>query len=88
MSARTEDQVIEVNITEDTVYLMLADGRVIGNPLSWHPWLAQATDAQRRNVELYELTAFWPDLDEGLDVTEMMKGEPPRIAAAPAEGQA
>lgn len=87
MSTRPEDQVIGVKITGDTVYLMLDDGRVIGNPLSWHPWLAQATDEQRRNVELYELTAFWPDLDEGLDVTEMMKGEPPRIAAVPSEGQ-
>ena len=88
MSVRTEDQVIGVSITHDSVYLTLGDGRVIGNPLGWHPWLAQATDAQRRNVELFELTAFWPDLDEGLDVTEMMKGEPPRIAAVPTEGQA
>lgn len=88
MSTRAEDQVVGVSITPDAVYLTLSDGRVIGNPLSWHPWLAQATEAQRRNVELYELTAFWPDLDEGLDVAEMMKGEPPRIAAVPTEGQA
>lgn len=88
MNARTEDLVIAVNITSDTVYLTLGDGRVIGNPLNWHPWLAQATDEQRRKLELYELTAFWPDLDEGLDVTEMMKGEPPRVAAIPGEGRA
>jgi len=39
-----------------------------------------ATAEQRANVELYELSAYWPDLDDSLDVEEMMKGMPPRIA--------
>jgi hypothetical protein len=74
------DRVIAVEFTNEAVYLRLADGRVIGNPLEWHPWLQAATPEQRLNVELYDLSAYWPDLDDGLDVEEMMKGMPPRIA--------
>lgn len=72
--------VIGIIYTEADVYLRLADGRVIGNPLDWHPWLAKATSQQRQNVEMYELSAYWPELDDGLDAEEMMKGMPPRIA--------
>lgn len=73
------DQVVAVDFQDDTVYLRLADGRVIGNPLDWHTWLAQATPEQRTNVEMHELSVYFPDLDDGLDVDEMMKGMPPRL---------
>lgn len=74
------DQVIEVNFRDDTVFIHLADGRVIGNPLAWHPWLMAASPEQRAHAELYEMSVHWPDLDDGLDVAEMMKGIPPRLA--------
>ena len=73
------DQVVAVDFQGDMVYLRLADGRVIGNPLEWHPWLAQATQEQRTNVEMHELSVYFPDLDDGLDVEEMIKGMPPRL---------
>jgi hypothetical protein len=31
------------------------------------------------------LSVYWPDLDDGLDVDEMMKGVPPRLAHKPSE---
>lgn len=74
------DQVVAVELRDEMVYLRLADGRIVGNPLEWHPWLAAATPEQRGNVEQYELSVYFPDLDEGLDVEEMMKGIPPRLA--------
>lgn len=77
---RENDLVVEVNFQSDIVYLRFADGRIVGNPIHWHPWLEKATAEQRANVELYELSVYWPDLDDGLDVEEMMKGTPPRIA--------
>jgi hypothetical protein len=73
------DQVAAVDYQDEMVYLHLADGRVIGNPLEWHPWLAAATAEQRANVELYELSIYFPELDDGLDVESMMKGMPPRL---------
>jgi len=77
---KNADLAVAIEIQNDTIFLRLADGRVIGNPLDWHPWLASASPEQRANVEMYELTVYFPDLDDGLDVTEMMKGMPPRIA--------
>ena len=74
------DQVVAVEFQDKSVFLRLADGRMIGNPLSWHPWLAAATTEQRANVEMYELSVYFPELDDGLDVEEMMKGIPPRLA--------
>ncbi len=79
-----KDRVIAVTFDEDTVYLHLHDGRVIGNPLIWHPWLMNATEEQRSVVEYYELSAYWPGLDDGLDIEEMMKGSPPRLPRVPA----
>ena len=72
-----KDQV--VNMANGVVYLTLADGRVIGNLLDWYPWLAAATPEQQANVELYVLSAYWPDLDDGIDVAKMLKGIPPRL---------
>jgi hypothetical protein len=81
-SAATNDQVVAVDIRENKVYVTVADGRVIGSPLDWYPWLAQATPEQRANVEMYILSAYWPDLDDGIDVVEMLKGIPPRVIRA------
>lgn len=72
------DVVVAVEYDQQNIYLHLADGRVIGNPLEWHAWLARASDDQRANVELYEMSIYFPDLDDGLDVVDMMKGIPPR----------
>ncbi len=74
------DQVVAVEYRDNMVYLRLADGRVIGNPLEWHPWLAAATPDQRAKVEMYVLSVYFPDLDDGLDVQEMLKGMPPRVS--------
>src|SRR5258708_6621187 len=63
-----------VRFDADNVYVVLSDGRVIGNPLSWHPWLVAATAEQRENVELRAFSVDWPDLDEGLDIQGMMQG--------------
>lgn len=73
------DMVVAVEFKDKMVYLRLADGRMIGNPLEWHRWLAAATAEQRAHVEFYELSVYFPDLDDGLDAEEMMKGMPPRL---------
>lgn len=65
------------------VWVTLADGRVIGNPLAWHPWLAAATSEQRANVELNPFDVWWTDLDEGLDIEGMLRGIRPIITATP-----
>ncbi len=73
------NQVVKVEFRDDQIYLHLADGRIIGNPLFWHPWLAAATPEQCQDVEMYELSVYFPILDDGLDVEEMLKGIPPQV---------
>jgi hypothetical protein len=70
---------VAVHFDDQKVYVALADGRVIGNPLGWHPWLVAATPEQRDKIKLYHLSVWWPDLDEGLDIQGMMRGIQPRM---------
>ena len=71
---------VAIRFDDQNIYVILGDGRVIGNPLSWHPWLAAATSAERQKVRLYHLSVWWPELDNGLDIQGMMQGVVPRTA--------
>ena len=73
------DRPAAVHIGSGMVWVTLADGRVIGNPLSWHPWLDHATPEQQANYELSAFSIDWPDLDEGLDIEGMLRGIKPRL---------
>ncbi len=70
----TKDRPVAVEIKNGLVLVTLADGRVIGNPLDWHPWLANATPEQQAHVELHPYSVDWTDLDEGLDIQGMLMG--------------
>jgi hypothetical protein len=47
------DRPVAVEIHEGKVWVTLADGRVIANPLEWHLWLANATVEQQAKIELH-----------------------------------
>lgn len=68
------DLPVSTAISGGMVWVTLADGRVIGNPLAWHPWLEQATPEQQANVEYHAHSVDWPDLYEGLDIQGMLQG--------------
>ncbi len=72
------DRPVAVRIHDGLVSVTLADGRVISNPLDWHPWLARATPQQQARVELRPFSVDWPDLDEGLDIQGMLMGIRPK----------
>jgi hypothetical protein len=74
------DRPVDVSIHDGKVWVTLADGRTIANPLKWHPWLANATPDQQANVELNIFSVDWPELDEGLDVEGMLRGIRPRLS--------
>jgi hypothetical protein len=76
---REKDRPIAVKIHEGLVSVTLADGRVISNPLEWHPWLAAASSEQQANYDCRAFSVDWPDLDEGLDIEGMMQGIRPKI---------
>jgi hypothetical protein len=76
-----KDRPTAVEIRDNFVWVTLADGRVIGNPLAWHSWLASATPEQQAQVEFHHFSVDWTALDEGLDVQGMLMGIRPRRSA-------
>ena len=79
------DRPVAVRFDEQTVWVTLADGRIIGNPLEWHLWLAEATSEQRAKYELRAFSVDWPELDNGLDIEGMLRGIRPINLKQPAQ---
>lgn len=64
----------EVQFTDERAMIHLADGRIMGVPLSWFPPIQRATDEQRQNYSCYGDTVHWHDVDDGIDLTAMLTG--------------
>lgn len=80
-----KDRPVAVHIHDDLVSVTLADGRIISNPLEWHPWLAKASSEQQAHIEFHALSVDWVDLDEGLDIQGMLQGIRPRALESTSE---
>jgi hypothetical protein len=78
-----KDRPIRVDFQPGSVSVTLADGRVISNPIDWHPWLRDTQPHEREHYELRAFSVDWPELDEGLDIEGMLRGVP----SAPAPGR-
>ena len=63
-----------VRFTDSHVIIDMSDGRVLGLPLYFFPWLQNATNTQRRNYQLNYYTVDWEDMDEGIDMVAMLTG--------------
>ena len=75
---------VSVSFDPEYVWVTLKDGRIIGTPLDWYPWLLQATEARRNQIELLPDGIYWPELDEGLEIEGMLQGLRPACAIEPA----
>jgi len=67
-------QAREARFTGEHVRIVLADGRIIGVPLSWFPPIHRATEQQRQNYTCFGDTVYWHDVDDGIDLTAMLTG--------------
>ena len=63
-----------VRFTASHIVIEMADGRILGLPLYYFPWLQNATEAQRQNYQLNYFTVDWEELDEGIDMVAMLTG--------------
>jgi hypothetical protein len=63
-----------VRFDEDTMWVGLADGRVIGVPLVWFPRLLNADAAAREAFELSPFGIHWDGLDEDISVAGLLAG--------------
>lgn len=75
-----------VRFDQDSMWVELDDGRVLGVPLAWFPRLLHATPAERDACELSRGGLHWDALDEDISVDGLLAGRrdmtrPPRAAA-------
>ena len=70
----TRNEARGVRFTDTHVMVDLADGRIIGVPLSFFPLLEAATDDEKQNYLLYGQSIYWDDIDDGIDLTAMISG--------------
>jgi len=63
-----------VHFDEDSFWVTLADGRVIGVPLAWFPRLLHATPEQRAQVRISSRGLHWESLDEDISVAGLLRG--------------
>jgi hypothetical protein len=76
-TALDDVETTRVDVTDESITAVLADGRTVSVPLWWSWRLEAATPAERANYEIYEGGAFhWPDVDEDLSVEGMIFGTP------------
>lgn len=76
-----------VRFDDSSMWVDLADGRVIAVPLAWFPRLLGATPEQLAAVELSPYGLHWEALDEDISVAGLLAGrgdmtQPQRRAAA------
>jgi hypothetical protein len=65
---------VAFEIWDNMIWVTLTDNRVVGAPVNWFPWLAEAAPEQQHNFELHAFSIFWPDLDDGLDIDALLTG--------------
>jgi hypothetical protein len=63
-----------VRFDDDSIWVHLADGRVIAAPLAWFPWLLAATPEQRLQFELSPPGIHWEALDEDISIDGLLAG--------------
>ena len=69
---------LDIQVSDESLTVQLADGRTISAPLEWYPRLYRATPAQRANWRLIGEGdgIHWPDLDEDISTIMLIEGLP------------
>lgn len=68
----------QVEVSDDTLTVELADGRTIAAPLAWYPRLAHASSEERATWRLIGggRGIHWPAVDEDISVGNLLAGQP------------
>jgi hypothetical protein len=63
-----------VRFDDDSLWVHLDDGRVIGAPLAWFPRLLAADNASRMQFEISPMGIHWESIDEDISVAGLLAG--------------
>ena len=70
-----------VHFDADSMWVNLADGRIIGVPLAWFPRLLRATAEQRDKVRISCRGLHWETLDEDISIAGLLAGQGDQTSA-------
>lgn len=63
-----------VRFDDDSMWVNLADGRVLAVPLAWFPRLLQASPQERAAVQISRQGLHWESLDEDISIAGLLAG--------------
>ncbi len=74
MGVKVEALVTDVLVDEDSIRVVLADGREVIVPLEWFPRLRDATREQREDWDLIGdgIGIHWEEVDEDVSVESLL----------------
>lgn len=64
----------DVRFDDDSMWVSLSDGRVLGIPLAWFPRLLAASMEQRLEFDLSVSGIHWDALDEDISIAGLIAG--------------
>jgi hypothetical protein len=75
LAVKLDATATDVQVSDEALHVVLADGRELTAPLAWFPRLLDATPDQRRNWRLIGRGQgiHWPDIDEDVSVASLLR---------------
>jgi hypothetical protein len=63
-----------IRFDEDSMWVSLSDGRVLGVPLAWFPRLLSASSEQLQQVRISPRGLHWESLNEDISIDGLLRG--------------
>ena len=75
LAVKINSHAVDVQIQNNALHFILADGREISAPLEWFPRLRDASENQRGKWRFIGsgIGVHWPDIDEDIAVSTLMR---------------
>lgn len=76
LTLNVEPIVVDVSVSDDSLHVVLEDGRELSVPVAWYPRLRAGDPAARRNWRLIGRGEgiHWPELDEDISARGLLAG--------------
>ena len=74
LTVKIEPLATDIYFSEDSIRVILADGREISAPLEWFPRLRNASKEQRKNWRLIGdgIGIHWEEIDEDIETESLL----------------